>query len=54
MASTTNATCPDCGGLIIGGFAPLPPTTRHAALSGFERPIRYCEECSLEVDDDTR
>ena len=44
--------CPDCGGLIIGGFAPLAPSARHAALSDFERPIRYCEDCNLEAPDD--
>lgn len=48
--TSTNATCSECGGLIIGGFAPLPPDARRAYLSDFERPIRYCEECGAEQD----
>lgn len=44
------AKCPECGGLIIGGFREI--TGPGAYLSDFERPVRYCEECNLEAPDD--
>ena len=42
--------CPDCGGLIIGGFREI--TGPGAYLRDFERPVRYCEECLTEQDDE--